>query len=64
MNLAKHDWCLSWKENESWSDQLIWCHVVDSETAGSELMIKGLGFSKAINCWINQEGYNETQNGL
>lgn len=64
MNLAKRYWCLSWKENESWSDQLIWCQVVDSETAGSELMIKGFVFSKATNCFITQEGYEETQNQL
>lgn len=64
MNSARHDWCLSWKENESCSDQLIWCQVVDSETAGLELMIKDLVFSKATNCFIDQEGYNETQNRL
>lgn len=64
MNSAEHNQCLSWKENESWSEKLVWCHVVDSEIAASELITKGLVFSKAMNCLINREGYNEPQNQL
>lgn len=43
------------KENEFWFDQFIWWRVVDSETAGLELMIKGLLFARQQIAFMNQE---------
>lgn len=52
------------KENEFWLDQFIWCQVVDSETAGLELMMKSLVFARQQITLMNQEGYNEILNQL
>lgn len=43
------------KENEFWFDQFIWWQVVGSETAGLELMIKGLLFARQQIAFMNQE---------
>lgn len=52
------------KENEFWFDQFIWCRVVASETAGLELMIKGLVFARQQIAFMNQGDDNEILNQL
>lgn len=52
------------EENESWFNQFIWRGVGASETAGSELTIKGLVFARRQIAFMNQEDDNEIPSPL
>lgn len=55
--------CVDNKQRKEGSTNLFGV-IVDSETAGLELMIKGLVFARQQIAFMNQEDYNEILNQL